>query len=236
VAEYYFTKGLYAESIELFTKIINKGNQTAAIYQKLGFAHAKSNQIENALDAYLKADMILPDDVWTIRKIAQSYRLMGKFEKALEHYRHLEFLQPGKLNPLLQAASCLTSLGKYPEALKLYQDLEKSDPENEKIWKAVAFCAFLSGNLFQADYYAEKLISINSDYTDLFLAGHIAFCQKKNKTAFNFYRDVLTQLNYNIELLIEYFENDSDALQRNGISKDEILLMIDELQYFIDII
>jgi len=232
VAEYYFTKKHYPESIALFDKIIENGNQSAAIFQKLGFAHYKTNQSENALDAYLKADMILPDDVWTIRKIAQTYRMLGRFDKALEHYRHLEFLQPGKLNPKMQIASCLTSLGKFKEALSLYQELEQTEPENEKIWKAVAQCAFLSGNLFQADYYAEKLNSINSAQADLLLTGHIAFCLKKNKIAFGYYQEVLSRMNDNIEMLLEYFESDEEALLKNGISKEEILLMIDELTYY----
>lgn len=231
VAEYYFTKGHYSQAITLFSSLIKTNEPLASNYQKLGFAYQKSGLYEKALDAYLKADMILPDDVWTVRKIAQSYKLMDNFTKALEHYRHLEFLLPGKINPKMQIAVCLSANNQFREALDIYLELEKNDPDNEKIWKAIADCAFSSGNLFQAEYYLEKMINLSPDAFDYLLAGHIALCLKKIPQSLGFYKSSLTMQNNNIELLADQILSESEKLFKNGVEKDDLALILDEIQY-----
>jgi tetratricopeptide (TPR) repeat protein len=236
VAEYYFTKGHYTQAITLFSGLIKTSEPTASLYQKLGFAYQKNGQFEQALDAYLKADMILPDDIWTVRKIAQSYKLTDNFAKALEYYQHLEFLLPGKSNPKMQIAGCLTALNRYKEALDIYLELENNDPENEKIWKAVAECAFLSGNLYQAEYYLEKLINLTPDANDYLLAGHIALCLKKIPEAIRHYKSGLTLQNNNFDLLLDLILSESEQLFKNGVDKDDLALMLDEIHFSSEII
>ena len=61
----------------------------AALYQKIGYSYQQTSQFEKALDAYTKADLIQPDDLWTVKKMALCYRLSGNFAKALEYYQHV---------------------------------------------------------------------------------------------------------------------------------------------------
>ena len=107
IAEYYFTKRLYPQALELFEEINKEGEISAALYQKMGYAYQQTSRLMEALDAYKKADLIQPDDLWTNRKIALCYRLMGNAEKALEIYRHTNFIKPDQLSIKLQIVSCL---------------------------------------------------------------------------------------------------------------------------------
>jgi tetratricopeptide (TPR) repeat protein len=102
IAEYYFAKNHYREALELYAEISQEAIPTSAIYQKIGYSHQQLSELDKALEAYKKADIIQPDDSWTIRKIALCYRLSGNFEKALEYYQHADFLQPDQPNVIIQ--------------------------------------------------------------------------------------------------------------------------------------
>jgi len=230
-AEYYFSKKYYPQALEIFLELTESEPPTSALYQKTGFSYQKNSQIKEALETYIKADMIMPDDLWTVKKIALCYRLSGNYEKALEHYRHLDFLQPEKYTTKMQIANCLIALQKYKEALKIYAGLEKTDAENENLWRAISWCAFISGNIHQAAYYNEKIISFTPNATDYLNAGHIAFCKKQRSLAIDYYRKSMSEQNNNLELVISQIQNDQTYLKVNGIHADEISLLIDELSF-----
>lgn len=233
IAEYYFNKKHYTQAVQVFEELIKNSAPSAALYQKTGFSYQKNSQIEEALEAYLKADMIQPDDLWTVKKIAFCYRLAGENEKTLEQYRHADFLQPGQLKIRMNIAYCLILSEKYQDALKIYLSLEKDYPDNSIVWKAICWCAMLSENIFQAEYYIEKLLSDTPDAEDFLYAGHIAFCQKKRKEAVGHYLSSLSAQNNKIDLLAYQIMDDAEILNRNGISNDEISLLRDEL-YFLN--
>jgi tetratricopeptide (TPR) repeat protein len=231
VADYYFSKAHYQQAIELFNEMISEGNAPATTFQKLGFALQKESRIAEALEAYIKADIILPDDHWTIKKMALCNRLTGNIEKALEHYRHADFLKPGTARTNMQIANCLIMTSRYKDALRVYATLEKLDPENRAIWKATCWCAFLSGNVHQADYYAAMLLNDKPDANDYINNGHIAFALKKKDKALQFYLQSVMFMNQNVESWVDQMHNDIDVLVNNGISKDDIMLMIDEVYF-----
>jgi tetratricopeptide (TPR) repeat protein len=230
-AEYYFTKKYYPQAIEIFSELIEETPPSSPLYQKIGFSYQKNSQITKALEAYIKADMLMPDDLWTVKKIALCHRLSGNYEKALEHYRHMDFLQPGKFNTKMQIANCLIALDKFKEALQVYAQLEQNDTENENLWRAISWCAFVSGNIHQAEYYNEKIISFTPNATDYLNAGHIAFCKKQRAKAIDYYRKSINEQKNNPELVISQIHNDKIHLKNNGIDVDEIPLLTDELLF-----
>lgn len=231
LAEFCFTKSFYVPAVELYDELIKSPEPSAALYQKKGFALQKLSRIGEALEAYLKADMIQPDDLWTVRKIALCYRLTGEHSKALEHYRHAEFLKPGIVSVTMQMAKCMIAMEQYKEALQLYAKLEKNYPDELKLWRAVAWCAFISGNLHQAEYYAEKVLSAAPEPIDLLNAGHIALCLKKRTEALEFYRKSLNMQGTTYESLAAQLDADKSYLLRNGLNTDEVKLLLDALAY-----
>ena len=234
IAEFYFKKKLYLQAIDLFSELI-KEEPSAANYQKLGFAYQKTSQIDKALEAYVMADMIQPDDVWTIRKIAFCNRVVGNYEKALEEYRHADFLYPNQYNTNMQIANCLVQMEEYKQALEVYRKLEDLEPENIKIWRAISWCAFLAEDIPQADYYSEKVVSSDrAKAIDYLNAGHIAFVQKKRLEALEFYKKSVSLHEDNLQLVVEQIERDQEHLIISGLDKDEIRLMIDELSFSVE--
>ena len=229
IAEYYFAKNHYVQALELFEEILAEIPPAAALYQKIGYSYQQTSQLSKALDAYIKADIIQPDDVWTVRKIALCYRLSGNFENALEYYQHVEFLKPNQATVLLQIGHCFLELGKYKEALSIYFKLDAENGENVKVWRAIIWCAFVSGNIQKADYYANKILENEPSAQDYLNAGHIAWCQHRLTDVVDLYRKSSESQGNDWELFFGKFNEDKQYLISNGIDADEIPLMLDSL-------
>lgn len=229
VAEYYFSKNHHHQALELFDDIQTETQSTAALYQKIGYSYQQTSQLSKALDAYTKADIIQPDDVWTVRKIALCYRLSGRFENALEYYQHVDFLRPNQPAVLLQIGHCYLELGKYKEALNVYFKLDAENGENVKVWRAIVWCAFVSNNIQQADYYSKKILENNPSAQDYLNAGHVAWCQHRLTDVIEYYRKSIESHDNKLESFLEKFNEDVPQLISNGIDADEIPLMLDSL-------
>ncbi len=235
IAEYYFIKNHYIESLELFEKMQSNLVPTAAIYQKMGYAYQQTSQLAKALDAYLKADIVQPDDVWTIRKIALCFRLQGDFTKALEYYQHAEFLKPNQTSVLFQIGHCYLELGKYKDALAIYYKLDAQHPDdNPKVWRAISWVAFVSGNIQQAEYYNHKLLKVEPTASNYLNAGHIAWCKNNLKNAVELYEECCDLMGQNWQVFLDSFTEDKPYLNSNGIEEDEIPLLLDALRMNID--
>ncbi|MDR3652058.1 MAG: CDC27 family protein [Paludibacter sp.] len=230
IAEYYFLKNHHSQALELFEEIEHDSDPTAALYQKIGYLYQQTSQFTNALDAYLKADFIQPDDMWTVRKIALCYRLTGNFEKALEYYQRANYLKPNQKRILMQIGHCFVDLRKFKEALNIFLKLDAFEGEDIKVWRAITWCSFVSGNIQQAEYYSNKLINKEPTSQDCLNAGHVAWCQRKIENAIKFYRMSLNLQQNNWEIFLESFNEDRKYLISNGIDTDEIPLMVDTLR------
>ena len=232
IAEYYFTKRLYPQALELFEEINKEGEISAALYQKMGYAYQQTSRLNEALDAYKKADLIQPDDFWTNRKIALCYRLMGNAEKALEIYRHTDFIKPDQLSIKLQIVSCLKELRKTEEALRELMKLHEEYPDNQKIIREIIHCSFIAKNPAQAKYFATLLLETeNLTADDYCKAGHIEWCLNKQQNAVGHYKQCLQMLSNNWTQFNNLFLQDKNTLISNGIPESDIPLMLDGLKY-----
>jgi tetratricopeptide (TPR) repeat protein len=229
IAEYYFSKNHYNQALYLFEEFEHETKPTAITYQKIGYMYQQTSQFEKAIVAYNKADIIQPNDNWTIRKMALCYRLTGNFEKALEFYKQADYLKPNQTSVLMHIAHCFVELKQFKEALNIYFRLDALEDENIKVWQAISWCSFISGNIQQAEYYVKKLLENEPNAHDFLNAAHVAWCQRKITQAIDFYRKSLELQQGNWEVFVESLNDDKSYLIANGIDKDEIPLMFDAL-------
>ncbi|MCL1868698.1 MAG: hypothetical protein FWF72_07150 [Paludibacter sp.] len=227
-ANYFFSKNLYQQAIEMFEQIIAKNSTDFAAFQKLGFAYQKTANTQKAIDNYLKADLIQPDDAWTLKKIALCYRIQQDFENALATYQHIDFLNENTKNKF-NIARCYIEMEKYVQARAVYAEIEKT-ADTPKLWQEITWCAFANGNLAEAEYYSVRCIDDKPAAPDFLYAGHIAFCQRYFAKAIDFYLKNIDNKKENTEQLVEEISADQKFLIKNGIENEELTYFLDAIR------
>jgi len=227
VAEFYFAKSQYQQAIELFHELLEENEPTAAVFQKIGYCYQQLSDLKSALEAFLKADIIQPDDLWTTKKIALCYKLLGNFEKALEYYKHANFLRPNQQKVALQIANCHLELDQYKQALEIYAGLEVADENNQKVQRAIVWCAFISGNNAQARYYSQRILENQPLSTDYIYAAYIDWTDKHFKETILHLKQAILLDNNDSAKVYNKIINDIKRLQEAGIYLSELNLIWD---------
>ena len=96
IADYLFSKGYMQEAAELYESLSQQNPANAETWQKLGFAYQKSKLYDKAVKAYLQADTIKPNHLWTLKHLAQCHKLSGDYSQAAFCFQKvLEFVPFG---------------------------------------------------------------------------------------------------------------------------------------------
>ena len=231
IAEFYFKKNFFKDAEDIFTQISKESTTDNELFEKIGYCRQMTEDYSGALTAYLQADIIKPDKVWTMRRIATCYRRLKQPEKALGYYQRTEQLQPENLNVQLQLGHCLFELKQYDEALKYYFKVDYLDEKHQKALRPIAWCSFLSGKPKQAQKYFTTILLNEPTAQDFMNAGHTEWVCGNRKQAGQLYMQSIQKNGGNINLFMEDFEKDTDDLISVGLDKNELRLMIDQLKY-----
>ncbi|MGQ1787677.1 MULTISPECIES: tetratricopeptide repeat protein [unclassified Saccharicrinis] len=233
IAEFFFKKEYFKEASEAFELIVKQDVENIEVIQKLAYCHQQQKAYNKALNNYLKADILKPEQVWTTKKIALIYKFLKNPEKALEYYHIAERLKPEDLHTQASIGHCHLDLKDYSQALKYYFKVEYLDQSNTKVWRPIAWCSFVTGNFDQAEKYYQKLLTSNSGTHDLINIGHVCWCKNNRKEALKFYQKAILQMK-KVEEFFETFNEDIPVLLKNGIYKEDIPMMLDQLKYLLE--
>ncbi len=231
ITDFHLKKEHWLETAQLCQDIIELGESFSTqseLYQKLGYALQKTKEIDKAIVAYLKADTIKPDHLWTIRHLATCYRMNHNYAEALSYYRKVEQITPDKSNVVYFIGSCLAELGKYEEALNYFFKLDFIESESIKAWRGIAWCSFIIDKCDQSIKYYHKIIENSPQAIDFMNAGHVAWSQKNIKEAAAFYAKAADRFDSK-DTFIDAFYKDKEYLLAKGIDEDDLSLMIDLL-------
>lgn len=233
IAEYYFSKNYFTEAAEIFNYLLSL-EKSGELYQKTGFCHQESGDYKMALDAYLKAELYELNRSWNLKKIALCYRKLKMPEKALEYYRLAEKLEPENLNIQLSIGHCQLELGQFEEALKSYFKVEYLSPGNKKVWRPIGWCSFVSGKKKQAEKYFRQLMDNEPNKHDFMNMGHVQWSLGNRKAALDFYKRSISETGFAEAEFLEIFDEDLHHLLDQGIDKDDVPIMLDQLRYFLE--
>lgn len=229
LASYFFHKNYLLEAWLLYEEIIKTRGEDAEIYQKMGYCMQKSRGYEKAIESYLQADLLKPDNVWTNRHLAMCYKQLDKLDKALEYYQKVEATQSENLNILKQIGYCLIGLKRYEEALSYFFKIEYLEPESSKTWRALAWCSFVTGKHEQAMRYYDRLLDKETQAQDYMNAGHTAWSLGNIEKAVKMYANSLA-MSEDTDAFMSLFNKDKADLLSQGIHKEDIPLMMDLLR------
>lgn len=234
VGEFYFRRGYYSDALMLFGMLADMVPPEASLYQKMGYACQQTGDPMVALGWYEKAELLNAESVWTLRRIALVHRVMGNPAKALEYFMRVEAKTPDDLNVALNIGHCLLELGRYREAMKYYYKVEFIGGGSPRIWRPLAWCAFLNRDFDQSRKYYDCLIKEStpnaSDYLNM---GHLAVANGDYRDAMNYYKLKMSADGESVDRLVESVKADIPALATAGVDTGILPLVIDALLYSI---
>lgn len=231
IAEFYLRKNYFSDAQTIYHRLIIMNQNSDILFQKIGYCKQMNEDIEGALDAYLRADLLNPESKWVIRRIAACYRALKQPEKALEYYHRYEVLSPDNLSVQISIGHCHLELKNYSEALKCYFKVDYLDNKSHKAWRPIAWCSFLTGKYEQARSYYKKIMGNQPNTQDLLNAGHTEWALENIKGALVYYRQAVQIESEDFNKFQEQFNQDIPDLLVAGIEETEIPLMMDQLRY-----
>lgn len=231
LGEHYFNRNYYQEASDVFSILSAQYPGNEILYQKNGYCMQMLGHFPEALENYLKAELLNAQNPWTIKKIAYCYRLQKNYAEALEYYKKAEVQNPDNLAVQLSIGHCLLELKDYDEALKRYFKVEYLSEKKEKTWRPIAWCSFLVGKFQQAmDYYA-RVLSEQPTANDYLNAGHTQLAMGNTNEAIPLYVSSLKAFDNSADKFNEAFNNDLPELLQAGVASSDIPFILDKVVY-----
>lgn len=233
IGQLYFKNKNYSQALQIIDTLLETSEIDAELLQRKGYCLQQLDRREEALDAYLQADLVQPDSLWTLKRIAACYRFEKNPDKAMEYYKKAEKLAPDNVILLFNIGHTLVDAGKYSEALNLYFKAELLSEESLKTWRPIAWCSMMCGKYEQAGKYYEKIMNHNPGIDDYLNAGHLEWCKGSPLKAIDIYKLGIRSMHITYMEFLELFKKDFKVLKSLGIPEDEIPFVRDELFYSI---
>lgn len=233
IAFYCFEKNNFSEALDVFERLIEVDNQSNDIWQKIGYCKQMRSDLDGALEAYLQADLLKPNNSWIIKRIAQLYRSKKKFELSLDYYQKAARLTPDNINIELNIGHCYLELGDYEQALNTYFKVELLDSKGTKAWRPIAWTAFLQKKYDLARKYYQQILTDKPTVHDYLNAGHVELCAGNKKEAVELYRKAYYQ-DHDFELFEMLFDADRETLVNYGVDKKLFPFLFDQVKYTMD--
>lgn len=227
IGEFYFKRGYYNEALDLFKAMEKTKNDDSSYWEKVGFAYQSLKQYDNALSAYRKAELLGESGQWLIKKLAFVNKKLGNYETAAEYYSQSLLNDPDNISLIMNEGNALAESGDMQAALRSYYHANYIDPENPKIWKAIAWTEFISGNFDKSTSCYAKILLSDPEAIDFLNAGHAKLALKDIKGAVALYRK---SAEYSLKDFTEAFKADADTLDKAGIDRLTQVLILDSIK------
>ena len=130
------------------------------LYQKMGYCKEKMQKWDEAIDEYGKSDVVVPDDIWTLRHTAYCLRQTGDNDMAAGIYRKVLELDKESTEATDNLAEIYIEAEDYADAKPLLYEMayrrgSKDDERN------LGFCLFMSGEHGEALGHLDKACGMN---------------------------------------------------------------------------
>ena len=230
IFHYLVQKEYYSEAFTVGRAIEKSTGQNdceAQFYQEMGYCKQKLSEYDEALNYYHKADIVSPDNLWTVRHIAQCYRMNRNPKAALPYYHQAERLAPENCAILMQTGELLAALKNYDEAFKRFFKAEYLEPQSLRTWRAIAWYSFVTDNFERArKYYGKLLAAPARNMQDWLNAAHVELVCGNSRVAIEYYRNAFTLCKDGDEFS-ETLLADKKVLLSKGINAADLVIIRD---------
>ncbi|MFK7833618.1 MAG: tetratricopeptide repeat protein [Winogradskyella sp.] len=130
-AQTYYYQEYYTKAIVWFKKLLDLGEQSEFIHEKLSLSYARNSDYEDAIYHRKQVLKFSPNDPNALYVIGLYYEKLNDFEKAEEYVSKALVLKDQSLSDEYQKlGTILNRQKKYDKAIKAFQKSLKEDPSN----------------------------------------------------------------------------------------------------------
>ena len=130
-AQTYYYQDYYTHAVVWFNKLLDLGEKSEFIHEKLSLSYAQNSDYEDAIYHRKQALKYNPNDANAIYVIGTYYQSLSNFKKAEEYITKALKLQDQSLsNEYQRLGTILNRQKKYDKAIKAFQKALKEDPTN----------------------------------------------------------------------------------------------------------
>lgn len=232
IGGFYFKNGYYDYSEIVFKRIDALTGTDYHVWEKIGFCLAKRKEFDKALQWYLKADLLNPDSIWLQKRIATTYRRIGKSNEALVYYDKVLTQEPENVTFIIGAANSYLDIGNFEKALKYFFHANYLRPDDIGIIRALAWTQFMLKNFDKSlEFYSKIENSDKTEAEDFLNSGHVNLAKGDFKNAISYYKKYLAKMGNDMSALDTALNNDIEILNNAGISSTIIRIIIDHLKF-----
>lgn len=188
ISEFYFKRGYYNEALSLFYAMGEEANSDPTHWEKIGYALQSLRRYDEALDAYQKASLLSEPSEWLVKRLAFVNKKLGNFKEAADYYARALEHDVDNVSLIMNSGNALLECGEIDSALRSYYHANYIDPENPKIWRAIAWGEFLSRKYEKSSSYYDKILLQSPISVDFLNAGHACLASGKIRDAINLYK------------------------------------------------
>lgn len=230
--DFYIKKNYYQDALSALQALDKLSDSDNTLWEKIGYSFSKLGNYEEALKWYRKADLLNPNGKWLKKRMAYALKVTGNYEEAYEAYKVISEWEPENLNVIINMGLCKMQQKRWDQAIPHFYHANYQHPENIDIWRWIAWCEMLAGQLEKSEKFYEKLANSGLAEADDFLnIGHLKFFEGKFDETVDNFKKVIS-LNYgNSSALSEAVEKDLQILQKKGMKKEDIMLLVDLSDY-----
>ena len=229
ISDFLFHKEHYSDAFTLFNQLMDKGEISAELHQKIGYILQKQKKYPEAIEQYKQADLISADHIWTIRHMAQCYKYIKDYPNALAYYLKAEKIQPDNLAISQQIGECLVKMHRFEEAISTFYKVEYLDKNPIQARRAIAWCSFCTGKNEEAlKYYNLLLHEEHPIKQDWLNAGHVYLALNDMQQALAHYQNAHDLCKSHTEF-IQLFNEDKEYLSHIGIPTEDLYILLDNL-------
>lgn len=215
---------------ESFEILIATAEPSAELYQKAGYCAEQMAEYNAAADYYGYADLMDGNSAWTLKRLSSTLRRIGQAERAISPLRRLCRMQPDSNAPMLNLAYSLIESSAYAEALEILSELESRGGDTRRLWRAIAWTSFMTGDYDTARKYYSLIYQDEPTEADLLNMGHLAWVEHRMADAINLYHRSMLAAGENTASLHDRITADFPALAPNGIDRSELPLILDAIR------
>ncbi len=232
VGEFYFKRGYYEEALPILLRLDKGVGGDSLIWEKIGYCYNATGNLEKALEWYTKAELLNPDSLWLIKKLAMVNRLLNNYTAAAEYYSKALEKDPENYQLLMNLGHTLMQSDKYQESLSHYYHADYLKPEKTSTLRAIAWAELHAGNVKKSLEFYNRIVSReDSSPTDYLNMAHALFIDNDYKGAVANYRKALSFKDYNMDALQKAIKEDLPDLAKIGGKTDDLPLIIEKVKY-----